>query len=260
MMYKLSPSSLNLFIECKLCFYLAVKEGIRRPSVPFPSITSGLDSVIKKYFDSHRKKGQLPPFLEGRINGKLIDFLPKTLKFSSRGNILYGKLDECVELFSGDFAPLDHKTRASSPEEIHPSFQLQMDIYTLLLEKNGYKTKRVAYLVYYFPIPGELHRGFPFEIEVKEISTNPEEAEKIFYEAIDCLSEKVPLSNENCEYCKWVDDYTNFLGKSLKLSIATEAEKIKNIRHSLTTHDKEKGKKTTPKSEIDLFSLDFSDD
>lgn len=242
MMYRLSPSSLNLFTECKFCFYLAVKEKIKRPSTPFPSITSALDSVIKRYFNLYRKKGQLPPFLEGKINGKLIDFLPKTLEFSLGGNILYGRLDECIALSSGEFAPLDHKTRASTPEEIHQSYQLQMDIYTLLLEKNGYKTKGVAYLVYYFPVPGELHSGFPFEIEVREISTNPRKAEKIFCEAIECLSNKVPLSNENCEYCRWVNNYMDFLRKSSSSYTQTWAEGRKR-------------KKATHKLETDLFSF-----
>jgi len=46
---RLSPSSLNLFLECPRCFWLDKNKGIKRPRGIFPSLPSGMDSVIKKY-------------------------------------------------------------------------------------------------------------------------------------------------------------------------------------------------------------------
>ena len=48
---RLSPSSLNLFLECPKCFWLRMKMGVHRPMGPFPSLPSGMDGLIKTYFD-----------------------------------------------------------------------------------------------------------------------------------------------------------------------------------------------------------------
>ena len=60
---KLSPSRLNLFLECPRCFWLDLVKGIKRPSGPFPSLPSGMDGILKNHFDSFMKKGKLPPEL-----------------------------------------------------------------------------------------------------------------------------------------------------------------------------------------------------
>ena len=47
-MYKLSPSDFAyLYEECKHCFCLKIKEGISRPSVPFPGVFSALNTRIQ---------------------------------------------------------------------------------------------------------------------------------------------------------------------------------------------------------------------
>ncbi|MBM3206912.1 MAG: hypothetical protein FJZ43_04810, partial [Candidatus Staskawiczbacteria bacterium] len=56
---KLSPSKLNLFLECHLCFWLS-EHGVHRPSGPFPSLPGGMDRKLKIYFDKYRKEGKLP--------------------------------------------------------------------------------------------------------------------------------------------------------------------------------------------------------
>ena len=67
---RLSPSRLNLFLECPLCFWLE-HQGIHRPRGIFPSLPSGMDLAIKKYFDIFREKNELPPEIDGKVVGKL---------------------------------------------------------------------------------------------------------------------------------------------------------------------------------------------
>ena len=71
-MYKLSPSTLKLFIECPRCFWLQFNKKIKRPSGIFPSLPSGMDNILKVYFDKYMKKGKLPPELSG-LKVKLFD-------------------------------------------------------------------------------------------------------------------------------------------------------------------------------------------
>ncbi|MCM8757695.1 MAG: PD-(D/E)XK nuclease family protein [Candidatus Omnitrophica bacterium] len=206
-MIKLSPSSLNLFLECPRCFWIYVNKGLERPRIPVATITTGLDRVIKDYFNSYRSKNTLPPILEGKLKAKLISHLPNQgrleyvdLKENAK---LIGYLDECLDLGDNFYAALDHKTRGLAPEEVHQSYQLQMDVYTLLLEENGFSTKRIAYIIYYIPKLINERNEFQFDIIVKEIKTDPFSAKKLFYEALKVLRSSIPKINKDCEFCEW---------------------------------------------------------
>lgn len=164
-----------------------------------------MDSVIKKYFDLYRGKDELPPILRNKVCGRLAVAMPKTLYFyNDDGNILYGRPDEYLELPGELVSPLDHKTRASAPKELLPVYQNQLDVYDFLLSKNKYRTSGRAYLVYYYPGVGELHKGFPFHTHIKEVKTNPESAEELFQGAIELLQQdELPQSHEACTFCAW---------------------------------------------------------
>lgn len=209
-MLKLSQSTLNLFLECPRCFWLALNKNIKRPKGPFPSLPSGIDLVLKDYFNLHREKGEIPKLLEGKLPGKIISPLPKSFQiYEEKLNaILFGQLDECLEIKEGIFAPVDHKTRGfPTKEDTHNFYQTELDVYTLLLEKNNYPTQKKGYLVFYYPVKSaQLHLGFPFEVEVKEVSTNPEKAWEDFKKAVDTLRKpEPPEHSENCQYCQWVN-------------------------------------------------------
>jgi len=63
-MYKLSPSSLNILEDCSRCFWLYIVKKHSRPSGAFPSLPSGVDRILKHHFDKYREKGELPPELK----------------------------------------------------------------------------------------------------------------------------------------------------------------------------------------------------
>ena len=206
-MIKLSPTSLNLFLDCPRCFWLYVNKGIRRPSIPVATITTGLDRVIKEYFNLYRAKGILPPLLENKLPGKLISNLPKKGWLEFMDNkievTLGGYLDECLDLGNNFYAALDHKTRGSKPENIHKAHQFQMDVYTFLLEQHGFHTKRLAYLVYYIPKAVTSSQAIEFEVAPSEIKTQPEQAKKVFYDAVFMLKKPIPLPHQDCAFCRW---------------------------------------------------------
>ena len=207
-MPQLSASTLKLFQECPRCFWLHVNHRLERPRGPFPSLPSGIDRVLKGYFEQYRPQGILPPLIAGKLEGTLSPH-PLTLGFNDpeTGARLWGKLDDCVVLPDGRLAPLDHKTRASSPEDLSYTqtyYQFQMDVYTLLLERNGHRTSRTAHVVYYFPLDGPLHQGFPFGMTVHTVRTDPESAYRIFADGVRCLSGPLPGSASACEYCRWL--------------------------------------------------------
>ena len=206
-MPQLSASTLKLFQECPRCFWLHINKKIERPRGPFPSLPSGIDRVLKGYFETYRQQGVLPPLIQGQLEGKLATN-ELTLGFNdARANArLWGKLDDCVMLPNGRVAPLDHKTRASAPADVgytEKYYKFQMDVYTLLLERNGHSTSRTAYVVYYFPVGGTLHDGFPFEVAVHKIVTDPDGAYAVFTSACRCLLGSLPGPGHACEFCRW---------------------------------------------------------
>ncbi|MGC8976773.1 MAG: PD-(D/E)XK nuclease family protein [Candidatus Ratteibacteria bacterium] len=231
----LSANSLNLFRECPRCFYLYVKEGISRPRGPMPSIASGIDSLIKEYFEYFRKKEKLPPFLEKKLEGKLITNLKKTYYYDIedfKNYYLWGHLDEVIQLPDGLYIPLDHKTRASLPQrEVHDAYKFQLGIYSLLLKKeNNGKEVDFGYLIYYYPEKNlidynaiEIKNIINFSFEVKEVKIEIKEIKETINKAIESLEiGEIPESGKDCEYCKWIDKTKVYYREKEKKSISDE--------------------------------------
>ena len=217
----LSPSALNLFLECPKCFWLAQNRGIHRPKDAFPSLPSGIDNILKKYFDKFREKGTLPPEIKGKVIGKLLD--DKNLLAKWRANRigirfydekldaeLMGALDEC--LVDGEYyIPVDYKTRGwLAKEDSHTYYQNQLNVYTLLFEKNGYKHKNFAYILFYSPKEVIGERKILFNVEPRKVIVNPGEAYRVFERAVKVLRGTQPKSHSACGFCAWGNDFVNF--------------------------------------------------
>lgn len=214
--YKLSPSSLNLFLDCPRCFWLDRNKGIKRPRGIFPSLPGGMDTVIKGYFDKYRLKNELPPEIKGKIPGKLFSDLATLEKWrnwqtsnlcyedKNSNAILRGALDDCI-VENDCYIPLDYKTRGSElnsdPREY---YQNQLDCYTLMLNSSGYKTKGLAYLIYYWPEETKEDGIVKFHVEPIKIETYIESAKDIVKKAATLLSSKIPEPSNQCEYCSLV--------------------------------------------------------
>ena len=211
---KLSPSTISLFMECPRCFWLQFNKNIHRPRGIFPSLPGGMDGVIKKYYDSYRRLGKLPPEVDGKLTGKLLadEKLLKSwqsnwvgIKYMDKelNALLKGVLDDC--LVDGDtYIPLDYKTRGYDLKEDSTSYyQHQLDIYCYLLAKNGYKTSNFAYLVYYYPRLVRENGQVEFNVEPKKVVTDIRHAEKLFKDAVLCLRGPEPQTHSECEYCSW---------------------------------------------------------
>jgi len=220
---RLSPSALNLFLDCPRCFWLDKNKGIGRPRGIFPSLPGGMDLVIKDYFDKYRIKNELPPEINGRVNGKLFQnkaMLDKWRSWRSTdlcyedkslNAALSGALDDCL-LEDGFYIPLDYKTRGSElKEDPRKYYQTQLDCYCLMLESSGYKTKGLAYLAYYWPIEVQENGMVEFHVEPIKIETNIESAKKIFRDAVILLSSGMQKSSVGCEYCGLVEKRRNGL-------------------------------------------------
>jgi hypothetical protein len=192
-----------------------MNENIHRPRGIFPSLPGGMDLVIKDYFDKYRKKNELPPELQGKVEGKLLHdnaLLNRWrnwrtgLEYTDEilGVTLFGALDDCLQV--GDkFVPLDYKTRGSAPKEgdSQKYYGNQLDCYSLMLEENGYPVGKTGYLVYYYPEHVEENGTVIFNVKPVELTLDPDRARQTLKNAIKLLSGPIPPHHTECEYCIW---------------------------------------------------------
>lgn len=216
---QLSPNSLNLFLECPHCFWLDKNFGIKRPP-PYPYVlNSTVDELLKEEFDAYRKKKISHPLLEEkRIKAHL--FENQKLLNQWRSNLagiryfdeqlqatLFGVLDDVLEFDNGEMAPLDYKSTGIAVAKVYDRFQLQLDTYAFLMEKNGYNINKKGYLAFYIV---DKNKGFidrlPFRKEIIEIETNPSDVYEIFKDAVMVLkNSNPPVHSQDCQFKKWLD-------------------------------------------------------
>lgn len=222
--FKLSPSSMNVMLDCPRCFWLQLKKNMRRPSGPFPSLPNGMDKILKEHFDRFMEKGLLPPELSShdcmggcslfsdkeklkvwRSNFKGIEYFDK-----SSGVLLRGAVDNLL-IKGKTLTVLDYKTRGFPlKEDTHEHYRLQMNIYNFLLRKNGYRTSDMSYLLFYYPHSVNGSGEVIFETRLVPLEVNAEDGERIFRKAIELLDSNAPPDpSEKCEFCKWAGMMSN---------------------------------------------------
>jgi hypothetical protein len=210
--FKLSPSSLSLMEDCPRCFWLTQHKVWQRPMGIFPSLPSGMDSILKIHFDKFRDKGELPPELCNNgdcKNMRLFDDKDKLKIWRSnlkgiswtdkKGNVLHGAVDNLL-IRGKKIIVLDYKTRGfPCKEDTHEHYQNQLDIYNFLLRNNDYETEDYAFLLFYVPKEVLSTGEVLFDTTLKKMEISVKNAETIFNKAIDLLNSNCPT--KCCEWC-----------------------------------------------------------
>jgi len=217
---QLSPNSLNLYLECPHCFWLDKNLGLKRPPAYPYTFNLAVDGLLKEEFDTYRRKKLSHPIFE-KNNIKAHLFENQKLLNQWRNNLagiryfdeqlqatLFGAVDDVLEFDDGKIAPLDYKSTGSTALKIYDRFQLQLDVYTFLMEKNGYKTPKKGFMVFYVI---DKRRGFidrlPFKKEILEVETSPADVYGIFKEAVEILRQSTPpYHSKDCLFNKWYKD------------------------------------------------------
>jgi hypothetical protein len=214
-LFKLSPSTLNLFLECKRCFYKHIKLKQKRPDSIFPSLPSGMDKILKEHFDKHLEKDKLPQELKElkgynlfkdkellkiwRSNFKGLQFLDK------KSNILLRGAVDNILVKGKKLVVLDYKTRGYPlKEDTHEHYINQMDLYNFLLRKNGYETEDYTYLLFYYPNCVNGQGDVVFDTKLVKVSTSWKRGEKVFKDAVKVLmKDEIPSPGEDCQFCRY---------------------------------------------------------
>lgn len=214
MPFTLTPSSLSLFRDCPRCFWLQQVRQIKRPEGIYPSLPYGVDRVLKERFDWFRERSRLPAEL--RALGKKVKLYDNVMLAVWRntraglrwkdeyGNMLKGAVNDLLEA-DGKLAVLEYVARGFAVKRDTASYyQDKLDLYTLLLVKNGYAVASQAYLLFYHPKQASWKGDLWLHKELRQRYVSAKKGEELFQKALAVLEQKMPpAQSENCQFCRW---------------------------------------------------------
>ena len=212
---KISPSGISYLLECPRCLWLQINEDKKRPRGIYPSLPDGMDNVFKKYFDEYRGRGELPPEIDGKVEGALFSDLKqlnlwREFNFGRGGiraeiqehNILLsGAIDDLLVSPDGKFTLFDFKTRGYPTKgDTHEHYRHQLDLYALLFQKNGRALTGYGYLLFFWPESYGLGMA-NFKTELIKMDVSPSRGMSVLEKARSIIDGPKPLAHESCEYC-----------------------------------------------------------
>lgn len=215
---------------------------ISRPK-GFPyTLSSAVDFLVKQEFDKYRRAGTLPPVLarhslkaklyngpqlaQWRENFKGIQHFDEDLNA-----MLYGAVDDILEFEDGSLAVIDYKSSGSREIRIYDDYQKQMEVYSYLLDKNGFQSYPEAFFVFYQvdKTGGGFNNALPFIEQLKSVKVNKSWVGDFFEQAVMVARRDTPPDLETpCEHCIYVQKSASFFEpvpakkKSSKLTPVSE--------------------------------------
>lgn len=216
-LWRLSPSGLYGYEECKPCFWIDQHIG-RAPSIPM-RLNDAMDEKLKNRYDFFRKLQKLPPEIADKkelAGVKLFEDLSildpwrnnfSALKYTNEkdGFVLAGKLDEVFVSDKNEYIPVDFKSSGDVPKEDKQKYyRLQLHGYALMLYQLGYKPANIAYLVHYYTkYRDDSSLNMEFESHLDPVKIDLMSFEKKLKEMVEFLNSDYPGSSRDCEKCVW---------------------------------------------------------
>jgi len=220
--FRLSRSKIDLFVECKRCFYIDRKLGVGRPpGFPF-SLNSAVDTLLKKEFDIHRAKGSKHPLVEAYgldaipyANPKIDEWRDAlrrgiTYHHEATNFIVTGGVDDVWINPEDELIIVDYKATAKDGEvnidaPWQDGYKRQMEVYQWLFRKNDYRVSDTGYFVYCNGLSDKKAFDAKLEFSVKLIPYIGSDVwiEPILFDIAKTLQNVVPLPNVDCDYCRY---------------------------------------------------------
>ena len=218
-MTKLSRSKLELFLDCRKCFWLDLKQGIKRPpGFPF-TLNNAVDFLLKEEFDVHRAKGtphpvmkknkiDAIPFQHEKLNQWRHNFTGVQFHHEPTDFLVTGAVDDIWVNPDGELIVVDYKATGAREHKIYDSYRRQMEVYQWLLRQNKFDVASVGYFVFARVDKG---KGFgdgiaslAFDLFVEPLVGDDSWVEQALMSARKTLDEpKAPDSTPACDYCNY---------------------------------------------------------
>lgn len=210
----LNPSDFAfLWEECKRCFYLKVREGFRRPSMPMAKIFTVIDGEMKNCYSGERTEKAMPFLPPGIVDSSVSWVQSKPIKVSGHDTacMIRGKIDTLVKFDDGSYAIIDFKT--SSPRAEHVQlYGRQLHAYALALEQaavghvNLSPIRRLGLLVYEpreFANPTASEASLTGRLTWIPIERDDRKFQGFIGEILEVLEKPSPPDAGECEWCRY---------------------------------------------------------
>ena len=242
--WKLSRSKIDLYTDCKKCFYLDNKLGVARPRMPAFTLNIAVDHLLKKEFDTHRANQSTHPLVDS-YGVKAIPFAHKDLNtwrenfegiqyiHPKTGMTISGAIDDVWVNPKGELIIVDYKatSKEGKIESLDNSgwegqYKRQMEVYQWLFRQNGFKVSDTGYFVYVNGMKDKEAFDGKLEFDVTLIANKGDDSwvEKTIIEIKECLeSTDVPDTAKECDFCNY---------RKLARDAFTEATKSKKTLFS----------------------------
>jgi len=226
-LWKLSPSGLYGYSECKSCFWVD-NHYKKAPMLPL-LLNSAMDSILKHRYDKYRLDNTFPPeSIELEKEGitpfqdleQLNEWREKmnALRIINEevGYELRGKIDDVLVESDGRLVPADYKSSGNAPaEDKQKYYRDQLAAYGFMFRHHGHEVSDRAYLLHYYPIDKtspETKVEFTGHVDLVDIgSINIEQKLK---DMVDLLNGDYPGHNPECNKCSYYDGRTEKINKN----------------------------------------------
>ena len=208
MSYKLSPSDFAyIYEECKRCFYLKIKEGISRPSTPFPAVFTALNTRIQdSLFGKNLQtlSSSLPDCTVANKEGYVESIVvPNTSCF------IKGRYDLLCKNKDDTYTVVDLKISQPDEEKIE-KYKTQLTAYKFSMEnparEKPIKITRMGLLIF-FPDTLSFENNtvdMNFPPKWMDVSADENGFFKFIKDIDDLLAGPIPEENPECGFCKYV--------------------------------------------------------
>ena len=221
--FKISRTKIDLFFDCKRCFFLDQKFGIRRPHGTPLVINNKIINNFKQELKECREQKKVHPkilklnrnfiplnstkLFEWSNSFKGVRHLHKESNF-----LLYGIIDD---IWYDSHNKKNHlviikttsKDDTLNHNSIWPGYWRQLSFYSFLVQKNGIDTSKTGIFIYINT--GKNSKDFSnvnisFNIDIFEKILDFSWIETTIVEIYQMLNNsKIPEKSHNCKFCKY---------------------------------------------------------
>ena len=222
--FKLSRSKVELYHNCKRCFYLDRKYNIKHPfGFPF-NLNNAVDELLKKEFDIYRKKKEPHPYMldldfnalpyqHNDLDKWRHNFTGVFFEYKPTNFHLFGAVDDIwINTDTDELIVVDYKATSKEGEVTldapwQIAYKRQLEFYQFLLRGAGFKVMDTVYFVYCNGLRDKktFNEKLEFKVKIIPYEGNTSWIEPTLKEIHDLLNQnEMPLPSKNCDYCNYL--------------------------------------------------------
>jgi len=220
--FPIGRTKIDLFFDCKRCFYFDLRYGVKRPHGTPLVINNKIVEQFKKEFDFFRqKKTSHPEILNLKRNlipaqfSEIINWKNpfKGVRYieKKKNLIFFGSIDDIwLDTENNNYICVIFKSTSKNeplqPTNIWEGYWKQLSYYSYLLQKNNIKISRNG-LIFYINTKQSLsgQSKIDFEFHLFEKILDFSWIEECFSNIYDILNSNIiPEFTSNCKFCNYV--------------------------------------------------------